>query len=142
MTRGVVHVVGAGLSGLASAVALVGAGATVRVHEAARFAGGRCRSYFEPSLGIAIDNGNHLLLSGNRATLAYLATLGAGDRLAGPQRAEYDFADLASGARWRLRINDGRLPWWNDLLRGRRQLCHRGPGWLIHRRDWHQLLLS
>jgi len=112
MTRGVVHVVGAGLSGLASAVALVGAGATVRVHEAARFAGGRCRSYFEPSLGIAIDNGNHLLLSGNRATLAYLATLGAGDRLAGPQRAEYDFADLASGARWRLRINDGRLPWW------------------------------
>jgi squalene-associated FAD-dependent desaturase len=110
--RGVVHVVGAGLSGLACAVTLVAAGARVCLHEAARFAGGRCRSYFEPNLGIVIDNGNHLVLSGNRATLAYLGAIGAGDRLIGPVRAEYDFADLASGARWRLRINAGRLPWW------------------------------
>ena len=69
MASGVVHIIGAGLAGLASAVALRRSGVGVVVHEAARFAGGRCRSYFEPSLGISIDNGNHLVLSGNRAAL-------------------------------------------------------------------------
>ena len=39
------------------------------VHELARHAGGRCRSYFEPALGMTIDNGNHLLLSANDAAL-------------------------------------------------------------------------
>jgi squalene-associated FAD-dependent desaturase len=112
MATGVVHIIGAGLSGLASAVALVAGGASVFVHEAARFAGGRCRSYFEPSLGMSIDNGNHLVLSGNRVTLAYLASIGAADKLTGPEAATYAFADLKTGERWELRINDGRLPWW------------------------------
>ena len=109
---GVVHIIGAGLSGLASAVALQGRGLRVVLYEAARFAGGRCRSYFEPSLGISIDNGNHLVLSGNRATRSYLDAIGAADRLSGPAEAGYAFADLKSGERWELRINDGRLPWW------------------------------
>ncbi len=42
------------------------------VHEQAGQAGGRCRSYEDPQLGITIDNGNHLLLSGNHAALGYL----------------------------------------------------------------------
>jgi squalene-associated FAD-dependent desaturase len=112
MASGVVHIIGAGLAGLASAVALRRSGVGVVVYEAARFAGGRCRSYFEPSLGISIDNGNHLVLSGNRAALDYLATIGAADKLTGPGEATYCFADLSTGERWRLRINDGRLPWW------------------------------
>ena len=87
MASGVVHIIGGGLAGLASAVALRRGGVGVVVHEAARFAGGRCRSYFEPSLGISIDNGNHLVLSGNRAALAYLATIGAADKLTGPSEA-------------------------------------------------------
>ena len=62
---GTVHVVGAGLAGLSAAVALAGRGERVVLHEAARQAGGRCRSYFDPALGLTIDNGNHLLLSGN-----------------------------------------------------------------------------
>jgi squalene-associated FAD-dependent desaturase len=112
MQSGVVHVIGAGLAGLASAVALVARGRCVVVHEAARFAGGRCRSYFEPGLGIRIDNGNHLVLSGNGATLAYLETIGAAHGLTGPKHAAYAFADLKTGERWELRINDGRVPWW------------------------------
>ena len=59
-----------------------------------------------------IDNGNHLLLSGNDAALRYLALIGGADKLAGPQRAEFAFADLASGERWTLSINDGRWPFW------------------------------
>jgi hydroxysqualene dehydroxylase len=112
MGCGTVHIVGAGLAGLAAAVGLVGTGRKVVLHELARHAGGRCRSYFEPSLGLTIDNGNHLLLSANHAALAFLKTIGSEDTLVGPEEAEFAFADLASGDRWLLRPNKGRLPWW------------------------------
>jgi squalene-associated FAD-dependent desaturase len=106
------HVIGAGLAGLSAAVALTLAGFAVTLSEAARQAGGRCRSYRDPQLGLTIDNGNHLVLSGNHAVRAYLATIGASDRLTGPEEARFPFMDVASGARWVLRPNAGRLPWW------------------------------
>jgi hydroxysqualene dehydroxylase len=107
-----VHIIGAGLAGLSAAVRLQSAGRQVVVHEATAFAGGRCRSYHDAALGMTIDNGNHLLLSGNRAALDYLRSIGAEQRLAGPPAAEFAFADLASGKRWMLRFNDGRIPFW------------------------------
>jgi phytoene dehydrogenase-like protein len=107
-----IHVIGAGLAGLSAAVRLASAGHRVVVHESARHAGGRCRSYFEPALGLTIDNGNHLLLSGNHAAMEFLKTIGSESKLTGPREAEFAFADLATGERWRLRPNDGRLPWW------------------------------
>jgi hydroxysqualene dehydroxylase len=107
-----IHVVGAGLAGLAAAVRLAARGANVTVHEAAGQAGGRCRSYHDPALDMVIDNGNHLLLSANHAALAFLETIGAGGKLVGPPAAEFAFMDLASGERWTLCINAGRLPWW------------------------------
>jgi squalene-associated FAD-dependent desaturase len=107
-----VHVVGAGLSGLSAATILAEHGERVVVHEAAAQAGGRCRSYFDPQLGMTIDNGNHLVLSGNRAVQAYLKRLGASDRLAGQDQAEFAFFDLRDGARWTMRPSDGRIPWW------------------------------
>jgi squalene-associated FAD-dependent desaturase len=109
---GTVHIIGAGLAGLSAAVELCGRDRRVVVHEAARFAGGRCRSYFEPALGLTIDNGNHLLLSGNDAARGFLEKIGAADALTGPPNAEFPFADAATGALWRLRLNDGPLPWW------------------------------
>src|SRR5579863_2059174 len=102
MSGGTVHVVGAGIAGLSAAVRLVDSGREVVVHEAASFAGGRCRSYLDPALGLVIDNGNHLLLSGNRAALDYLDRIGARGTLNDPGRAVFDFADLKSGERWRL----------------------------------------
>jgi squalene-associated FAD-dependent desaturase len=107
-----VHIIGAGLAGLSAALRLSGRGEDVVVHEATAFAGGRCRSYHDASVGMTIDNGNHLLLSGNRAALAYLREVGAADRLVGPASAEFEFVDLASAQRWTLRMNDGRVPWW------------------------------
>ena len=107
-----VHIVGAGLAGLSAALKLAADGENVVVHEATAFAGGRCRSYHDASLGMTIDNGNHLLLSGNRDALDYLRSIGAEHRLIGPPAAEFSFVDLATSQRWTLRFNDGRVPFW------------------------------
>jgi hydroxysqualene dehydroxylase len=107
-----VHVIGAGLAGLAAAVQLQRRGAQVRLHEAAAQAGGRCRSYYDRTLGATIDSGNHVVLSGNAATLNYLRAIGAADELTGPAQPEYPFMDLATRARWTVRLSAGRLPWW------------------------------
>jgi hydroxysqualene dehydroxylase len=112
VSAGAVHVIGAGVAGLSAAVRLVDAGREVIVHEAASFAGGRCRSYLDPTLGVVIDNGNHLLLSGNHEALDYLDRIGARHTLHDPGAAIFDFADLKSGERWRLDLSEGRIPWW------------------------------
>jgi squalene-associated FAD-dependent desaturase len=106
------YVIGAGLAGLSAAIDMAGRGERVVVLEAAAQAGGRCRSYFDRQLGMVIDNGNHLVLSGNQAVQNYLAAIGSSGRLAGPEAAAIAFADLGTGERWTLRPNDGPLPWW------------------------------
>ncbi len=107
-----VHIIGAGLAGLAAALRLAEGPRRVVLYEAAPQAGGRCRSYFDSTLDMQIDNGNHLLLSGNHAARAFLRELGTEDQLAGPASAEFPFVDLASGERWQVRPNDGVIPWW------------------------------
>src|SRR5262249_21505529 len=119
MSCRVVHIVGAGIAGLSAAVQLVESGHEVIVHEAAPAAGGRCRSYHDQALDLRIDNGNHLLLSGNHAALDYLAQIGSLPTLRGPDSAVFDFVDLRSGERWRLQPSDGRVPWWALVSRRR-----------------------
>ena len=114
-----VHIIGAGLAGLAAALSLTAAGIPVIVHESAPQAGGRCRSYFDRALGVRLDNGNHLLLSGNRATFAFLDQVGARHTLTGPPKPLFPFMDLATGERWTLRPNMSTIPWWM-LVPGRR----------------------
>ncbi len=109
---GRVHIIGAGLAGLGAAVALAKTGSKVALYEAAPYAGGRCRSYFDRELGCRLDNGNHLLLAGNLAAARYLQAIGATDSLTGPDRPIFPFVDLDSGENWNLHLNRGRLPWW------------------------------
>ena len=106
------YVVGAGLSGLSAAVRLADKGARVEIIEAAPQAGGRCRSYFDPSLGQVIDNGNHFVLSGNHATMDYLELIGSTDKLVGSPRSGVPFVDIKSGARWALAPSEGPIPFW------------------------------
>jgi squalene-associated FAD-dependent desaturase len=107
-----VHIIGAGISGLSAAVRLANANYKVHVHEATQQAGGRCRSYFDAATNLTIDNGNHLLLSGNRHALAYAKSIGTEAGLVGPARAQFPFVDLTTGQRWQLDLGDGRLPLW------------------------------
>ena len=105
-------VIGAGLAGLSAAVRLAGLGWSVTVFEAAARPGGRCRSFHDSALDRLIDNGNHLLLSGNRSAMALLRDIGASDPLIEVSPARLPFVDLRSGERWTLRPNRGPLPWW------------------------------
>jgi squalene-associated FAD-dependent desaturase len=107
-----VHIIGAGISGLSAAVRLANAGYRVRVHEATQTAGGRCRSYFDAATNLTIDNGNHLLLSGNHHAVAYARSIGTEAGLVGPKVAQFSFVDIASGQRWLLDLGDSRLPLW------------------------------
>ena len=164
MAEPVIHIAGAGLSGLAAAVELAQRGRKIVLHEAAAQAGGRCRSYFEPMLGMEIDNGNHLVLSGNSDTMRYADVLGTRAQLTGPPEAAFDFVDLANQQRWTLRPNAGRLPWWifspkrrvpgtsalDYLALGRLMLARKGATiagtmactGLLWQRLWHPLLLA
>ncbi len=106
------HIIGAGVSGLAAAVRLANEGFEVHVHEATQQAGGRCRSYYDGATDMVIDNGNHLLLSGNLHARSYALSIGSEAGLVGPERAQFDFVDLKTDRRWKLDLGNGRIPTW------------------------------
>jgi len=112
MPRPRVHIIGAGMAGLSAAVRLRDLGKQLAVYEAAPRAGGRCRSYHDPQLDCVIDNGNHLLMSGNTSAMQYLAEIGAADRLTGPADAAFPFVDAVTSRRWRVQPGKGVIPWW------------------------------
>ena len=164
MQPGSIHIIGAGLAGLSAATQLAEAGRTVVMYEASAQAGGRCRSYHDATLGLTIDNGNHLLLSGNHAAKRFLARIGSHGTFADAGAPRFDYVDAASGERWTLRMNRGRLPWWL-LVAARRVPGTRARDYLgilkllgatradtiaqrlslhtpLYRRLWHSFLLS
>jgi len=107
-----VHIIGGGLAGLAAAVGLAARGIATVVHEATEQAGGRCRSYDDAASGMRIDNGTHILLSGNTAALGFLARIGAAALVTGARKARFPFIDLVAKQRWTLDLGGGRLPLW------------------------------
>lgn len=157
----VCHVVGAGLAGLSAACKLVEAGLRVRLYEAAPQAGGRCRSLPDQRFGTAIDNGAHVLMTGNRAALSFLRSIGAPSTALEPLDA-LEFRDLDDGSAWRIRPAGESAAWmlgrglavpgvprWRLLWEGMRLLSARdgsrtgeclSPGGLAWRRLWRPFL--
>lgn len=120
-----IHVIGAGVSGLAAAVRLTTARQRVHLHEATPQAGGRCRSFYDAATDLVIDNGNHLVLSGNHHVMAYARSIGTEAGLQGPADAEFAFVDLANQQRWTLRMNRGPIPFW--IFRKHHRVPDTGP---------------
>ncbi len=112
MTERHTHIIGAGLAGLQSALQLTLAGLPVTLYEAAPFAGGRCRSFMDRELGCRLDNGNHMVLSGNVAVQDYLYLTNALDTMERSPKAVFPFMDAQTGKKWEIRMNDGSFPWW------------------------------
>ncbi len=110
MSTGRIYVLGGGLAGLAAASMLCERGRAVTLIETASQAGGRCRSFFDKILGCDIDNGNHLVLSGNTDAMKYLNRIRAAHTIdILPPR--FPFHDVISGAHWEIRLGRGRIPW-------------------------------
>ncbi|MDD5586044.1 MAG: hydroxysqualene dehydroxylase HpnE, partial [Alphaproteobacteria bacterium] len=120
-----IHVIGAGMAGLSAALQLSHMGEKVTVYEAAPYAGGRCRSYYDREMDCRLDNGNHLVLSGNAAIQDYLFLTRATQHMHSPAEPLFPFMDLKSGERWTVRMNNGRLPWW--IFDPKRRVAGTGP---------------
>jgi hypothetical protein len=95
-----VHVIGAGVAGLAAALALVRAGRRVILHEATPGAGGRARA-----LPDGTDNGTHALLGANRAALRFLSAIGAREAWVEPEPLGLPVLDLADGSARRVALS-------------------------------------
>lgn len=113
MARKHIHIIGGGMAGLSAAVALSSrSDSQVILYEGGRSFGGRARSFYDAKLDRLIDNGNHLILSGNEAIFDYLGRIGAVETLTGPKEPLFPFFDLETDKRWDLALSKGRIPWW------------------------------
>ena len=75
-----IAIVGAGWAGCAAAVEGVSAGCHVTLFEASHISGGRARKTFVE--GMAVDNGQHILLGAYRQTLRLMRQVGIDTRQA------------------------------------------------------------
>ena len=110
---GIVHVIGAGVAGLACAISALRRGQRVAVYEATKRAGGRCRSFYDSALGKTFDNGSHVVLGGNPAVFKYLSLIDSQNELVPiDNTGAIPFVNIESGDKWTLRPNTGFIPWW------------------------------
>jgi squalene-associated FAD-dependent desaturase len=116
-----VHVIGAGLAGLAAATLLASKGWKVALYEATAKAGGRCRSFHSPALNQEIDNGTHILFRCNVAALHYLSLIGTRQQFSGSFPYRFHSADALTNE-----VNKVILPFRHPSLdaSGRKELKH------------------
>lgn len=110
MSKAHVYVLGGGVAGLSAATALAEKGQGVTLIEAAPQAGGRCRSFFDKQLQSYIDNGNHLILSGNTNAMRYLERIDAMSTV-DIVPACFPYLDISTGDAWKIDLGTRRYPW-------------------------------
>lgn len=92
-----VIVAGGGFAGLAAAVRLARKGAHVTLLEQRKMLGGRAHSFKDPKTGADTDNGQHLLISAYRETMAFLETIGTADKVRFQEKLEVPYRDPQLG---------------------------------------------
>lgn len=105
-----IHVIGAGMAGLAAAHALALAGRHVTLHEATPGAGGRARA-----LPDGTDNGTHALIGCNRAALGFLDAIGARQHWVQPEPDGLPVLDCADGSARLVALSPA--GWWQATRR-------------------------
>ena len=105
-----IHVIGAGVAGLAAALALADQGRPVVLHEATPQAGGRCRA-----LPDGTDNGTHALLGANTVALGFLRRIGAAEGWVEPEPAGLPVLDTRDGRAFHVALSP--FAWGNPALR-------------------------
>ena len=73
-------VLGGGIAGIAAALELLDRGYTVTLVETRRFLGGRAFSFNDPQTGVAVDNGQHVIVGCCDHFIHLLKRIGAWDR--------------------------------------------------------------
>ena len=73
--------------------------------ESSKFAGGRCRSFYDKKIGIEIDNGNHLVFSANENFLNFCKFIGSKKtlKIISPN---FGFYDLKKKKKWNLSLQE------------------------------------
>lgn len=100
-----VHIVGAGLAGLACAVKLADR-FTVHLHESATDAGGRTRSFYYEPFKAYLDSGTHMALGANKSLFSFLDRINASDAFL-PMPSFFPFFDAGTNKHFQLK---GGLP--------------------------------
>lgn len=119
--RPVVHIIGAGLAGLAAATCLAECGVAVKVLETHTAAGGRAASFDDAVTGDRVDHGQHLLIGAYQETRRFLERIGTFDRLHVADRVRVDFLHPQRGV---SSLNCPNLPAPFHLLVGLLRLTH------------------
>ena len=109
---GTTYIIGLGIAGLSAAVNCLPNGNQIRLLEATKNAGGRCRSFNDQLLSRTINNGTHLILSGNVGIKEYLKIIGASHTFQTIKPASFKFIDIKSGLKWEIKPSVSRIPWW------------------------------
>ncbi|RYI97913.1 MAG: FAD-dependent oxidoreductase, partial [Acetobacteraceae bacterium] len=104
------HVIGAGVAGLAAALALADQGRPVVLHESTPQAGGRCRA-----LPDGTDNGTHALLGANTGALGFLERIGAREGWVEPEPGGLPVLDARDGRAFRVALSP--YDWRDPTLR-------------------------
>ena len=131
-----VAIVGGGWAGLAAAVRAVEAGHRVSVHEMASQWGGRAREVAVD--GLALDNGQHILIGAYKRTLALMATLGVdAAQVLHRQPLELRYADgrglrMPAGPAW-LGFGAAALGCVGWSWRDKAAVLHAAAGWALRR---------
>ncbi len=75
-----VVILGGGIAGIAAALELLDAGRSVTLVESRNFLGGRAFSFTDTNTGVALDNGQHVIVGCCAEFIAFLDRLGVRDR--------------------------------------------------------------